>query len=121
VSSVPHKCIKCGKVYPTGDSRILKGCSCGNRVFVYIPESKIKIQKRDEGSKELKSVKVDTIYDKIKTATDETRIESIRVLSPGCYEINLEKIINRKEIIIALGQEGVYLIHLPSILKTKKT
>ncbi|MEM0350402.1 MAG: Zn-ribbon containing protein, partial [Archaeoglobaceae archaeon] len=46
-------------------------------------------------------------------------IESIKILAPGMYEINLEKLLEREEIIIALEEDGRYIIHLPSLLKRK--
>ena len=33
---MPHQCLKCGKVFPSGSSEILKGCSdCGGKKFFY--------------------------------------------------------------------------------------
>ncbi|MEM0022736.1 MAG: Zn-ribbon containing protein [Archaeoglobaceae archaeon] len=41
------------------------------------------------------------------------------MLAPGQYEINLQKLFEREEIIIALEEDGRYVIHLPSLLKKK--
>ncbi len=97
---MPHRCTKCGKIYEDGDMRILNGCECGNNKFEYIPkERKVKEKKADrEGEK----------------------IEIVRIISPGCYEINLENAFKKEGIIIALGEEGKYAIHLPSLLKRRK-
>ncbi len=92
---MPHKCTKCGKVYDDGDMRILNGCECGNNKFIYIPKQK---KEKEEGE----------------------RIEIVRIVSPGCYEINLENAFKKDGIIIALGEEGKYAIHLPSLLKRRK-
>jgi predicted nucleic acid-binding Zn-ribbon protein len=92
---MPHKCTKCGKVYEDGDMRILSGCECGNNKFIYIPKQK---KEKEEGE----------------------RIEIVRIVSPGCYEINLENAFKKDGIIIALGEEGKYAIHLPSLLKRRK-
>ncbi len=89
---MPHKCTKCGKVYQDGDPRILKGCACGNNRFVYVPK-----EKREKKE-------------------DLEAVESVKIISPGMYEINIEKILSRKEIVIALQEEGRYAIHLPSIV-----
>ncbi len=89
---MPHKCTKCGKVYQDGDPRILKGCVCGNNRFVYVPK-----EKREKKE-------------------DLEAVESVKIISPGMYEINIEKILSRKEIVIALQEEGRYAIHLPSIV-----
>jgi hypothetical protein len=100
---MPHRCTKCSKEYQDGDMRILQGCECGNNSFLYVPKEK------KEGKAE-----------EIKTQLSEMGIESIKIIAPGQYEINLDKIFSRDEIIIALQQNGRYVIHLPSLLKKKK-
>lgn len=92
---MPHKCTRCGKVYEDGDMSILKGCECGNNKFEYIPREK-------------------------RVREEEERIEIVRIVSPGCYEINLENAFKKDGLIIALGEEGKYAIHLPSLLRRKK-
>ncbi|WP_457549171.1 Zn-ribbon domain-containing protein [Archaeoglobus sp.] len=101
---MPHRCTRCGKIYEDGDVRILNGCECGNNKFEYIPKER-KIKKKEKVVKEIK---------------EEEKIEIVRIISPGCYEINLENAFKRDGIIIALGEEGKYAIHLPSLLKRKK-
>ncbi|MCS7118780.1 MAG: Zn-ribbon domain-containing protein [Archaeoglobaceae archaeon] len=100
---MPHRCTKCGKIYVDGDMRLLQGCECGNNKFLYIPKER----------KERKEV------EEIKKEFARFGIESIRIISPGQYEINLEKLFERDEIIIALEEDGRYVIHLPSLLKKK--
>lgn len=82
---------------------MLQGCECGNNKFLYIPKER----------KERKEV------EEIKKEFARFGIESIRIISPGQYEINLEKLFERDEIIIALEEDGRYVIHLPSLLKKK--
>lgn len=48
------------------------------------------------------------------------RIESIRIVSPGQYELNLESLLERKEIVMALKEDGTYIVNLPSVFKKKK-
>ncbi len=120
---MPHKCTRCGKIYPDGDSRILKGCECGNNTFLYVPkgmdwpdelpeveESVEIVEEREEVKEEKRDVKID----------DFEKIESVRIIAPGMYEIRLENIFNRDGIVIALQEEGRYVIHLPSFLKKKR-
>ncbi len=98
---MPHMCTKCGKIYPDGDMRLLNGCECGNNKFVYIPKKK-------EEKEEEREIKY------------EMDIESIRIIAPGQYEINIEKLLSDRGIVIALQENGRYVIHLPSLLKKKK-
>ncbi len=104
---MPHRCTKCGRVYQDGDYRILEGCECGNNTFIYIPKSR---EFRDKPDEEYE----------VKRERDEFGIECIRIIAPGQYEINIENILKRDGIIIALREEGRYVIHLPSFLKKRK-
>ncbi|WP_048091078.1 OapC/ArvC family zinc-ribbon domain-containing protein [Geoglobus acetivorans] len=97
---MPHRCTECGKEYPDGDTRILQGCECGNNKFLYIPKSK---------GREIEEIK-----------EQFERIESVRIIAPGMYELNIEKLMEGGEVIIALQEDGKYAIHLPSLLKKKK-
>ncbi|MDK2877070.1 MAG: uncharacterized protein PWQ22_1480 [Archaeoglobaceae archaeon] len=103
---MPHRCTKCGKLYADGDMRLLNGCECGNNKFFYVPKDK-ESARPEEVAKELKKEFL------------RFGIESIRIIAPGQYEINIEKLLEREEIIIALEEDGRYIIHLPSLLKKK--
>jgi hypothetical protein len=102
---MPHRCTKCGKLYPDGDMRILNGCECGNNKFIYVPKEKREPEKQVE---------------EIKKELSGMGVESVKILAPGMYEINIEKLLERDEIVIALQEDGRYIIHLPSLLKKKK-
>ena len=51
---------------------------------------------------------------------DEDRVESVRILGPGSYELNLDSLFERKELVMAIREEGSYALHLPSVFKQKK-
>ena len=104
---MPHKCAKCGRVYPDGDYRILNGCECGNNRFLYVPKEKIANRETAKISEE------------VTEKSEEEGIESVRIIAPGMYEIKLENILNRDGIVIALQEEGRYMIHLPSLLRKR--
>ena len=38
---MPHQCVRCNNLYPDGAKEILKGCSCGARLFFYIKKKNI--------------------------------------------------------------------------------
>lgn len=148
---MPHKCTRCGKVYPDGDYRILNGCECGNNKFLYVPkELKVnRVVEKDD---------IMTVVERLKVKTGESRgeikeivenvekaeidrdvsegvgegveerelmsfgedIESVKIIAPGMYEIKLENILSRNGLVIALQEEGRYVIHLPSFLRKKR-
>lgn len=109
---MPHRCTECGGEFVDGDMQILKGCECGNNKFLYVPKEK-----------EEKEVDVEEKAEEVKSQIAEEmglELETVRIVAPGQYEINLDKVLSRQEIIISLQQNGKYLLHLPSLLKSKK-
>jgi hypothetical protein len=102
---MPHQCTKCGKQYPDGDMRILGGCECGNNKFLYVPKTK---------------VEVETQVEELKEQFSDMGIASVKIIAPGKYELNLDRLFSSDEIVIALQEDGKYVIHLPSLLKKRK-
>lgn len=47
----------------------------------------------------------------------ESRIDSVRILEKGNYDLNLPMLLNRKELVMS-KEDGVYVVDLPSALKT---
>ncbi|WP_424359112.1 Zn-ribbon domain-containing protein [Methanocella sp. MCL-LM] len=47
------------------------------------------------------------------------RIESVRIIEPGTYDINLPVLMSRKELVMS-KEEGSYFVDLPSALKAGK-
>jgi len=41
---MPHKCVSCSKVYPNSSPELLKGCSCGSRIFLYMQNEDVSIK-----------------------------------------------------------------------------
>ena len=124
---MPHKCTKCGREYPDGSTEILKGCgSCGGKKFLYIKEAEIHKDVLEEKSieeiaQESKEEVLEVVGSKKKKEVEMfDRVETIRILSPGSYEINIEKMAQSDERIVSLGNEGSYIIDLMSMAKEPK-
>lgn len=47
------------------------------------------------------------------------RIESVRIVEPGTYDINLPVLLSRRELVMS-KEEGTYYVDLPSALKPPK-
>ena len=122
---MPHKCTKCGREYRDGSTEILKGCaSCGNKKFLYVKEEQLNedvLEEKpireiaDETKEEILEV-VEPVKEK-KEVEMYDRVESIRIVSPGSYELNLEKMAQSDERIVSVGKEGSYIIDLMSMSK----
>ena len=121
---MPHKCTKCGREYKDGSTEILKGCaSCGNKKFLYVKEEELNEDVLDEKSideivVESKEEVLEVIEPKKKKEIEMyDRVETIRIVSPGSYELNLEKMAESDERIVSVGKEGSYIIDLMSMTK----
>jgi predicted nucleic acid-binding Zn-ribbon protein len=121
---MPHKCTKCGREYNDGSTEILKGCaSCGNKKFLYVKEEELNEDVLDEKSideivVESKEEVLEVIEPKKKKEIEMyDRVETIRIVSPGSYELNLEKMAESDERIVSVGKEGSYIIDLMSMTK----
>ncbi len=122
---MPHQCVRCNKIYGDGDSAVLKGCSCGAKLFFYV--KKDKIEKAQEAAKKL------TAEDKQKIEKDVYEIigdnpeaddpiildfESISILEPGKFHIDLVKLFNRdKNALVYKLEDGKYMIDVASTME----
>ena len=123
---MPHQCVHCGKVYPDAAKELLTGCSgCKSHFFYFIKKEyydKINKQIKDEVLQE-KIEEIDKL-DKVKMEKDVREIigiseqeeipvildlESIRVLGPGKYELDLVKLFKNEPIVFKL-EDGKYFI-----------
>ena len=125
---MPHKCTKCGREFRDGSTEILKGCtSCGNKKFLYVRQEEINRgvleeksigeiakEKQDEVL-EVRPDKADRPSIKPKFVEMHDRVETIRILAPGSYELNLEKLAKGDERIVRVNGEGTYRIDLLSL------
>ena len=124
---MPHKCTQCGREFEDGSTKILKGCpSCGGKKFLYIREA----ERHDDVLKEktIEEIARETGEDVLEVREDKRRaeievferIESIRILGPGSYELNLERLARSDEVVVGLEKEGRYAVDIISMAKKKK-
>lgn len=124
---MPHQCVRCDTIYDDGAQEILKGCSkCNGRLFFYIRKEKLEEQKEittNLTEKEKKQIEKD-IFDLIGSEIDREKpvvldFESIRILKPGKYELDLVHLFKKEPLIFKLG-EGKYMIDLAASFKQSK-
>ncbi len=136
---MPHKCTRCEHIFDDGAAAILNGCpNCGWNKFLYVQN-----ETRKDNTEDL-SKKIDTKGDQQSTPAERfinevdqmlgvditkrnvsyemegEKVESVKILGPGSYELNLDSLLNRKEIIMAIKEDGSYALHLPSVFDEKK-
>jgi len=127
---MPHRCVHCGELYPDAAPELLKGCSCGSRFFFFLREMPKKDENKIEefGFEEIEELKPEEkkeiekdIRDIIGIKGDTTPVildlESVKVLKPGKFEIDIVNLFSRSRPIIYKLEEGKYIIDLASTLR----
>lgn len=127
---MPNRCVHCGRIIPAGSKEILEGCEgCGGHFFFYIreellPKLKAEAEKTiiEFGSVDKKKVEED-VRSILKVEDDEKPVvldvESVRVLGPGKFEIDIVGLMSKKPIVFKL-QEGKYIIDLSNLNQEEK-
>jgi len=120
---MPHQCIRCNTLYEDGATEIVRGCKCGGKLFFFIKRNKIEESKNvvvTLTKKEKLEVEQD-IYDLLGLDEKETQpvildFESIRILKPGKYELDIVSLFKNEPLVFKL-EEGKYVIDLPETFK----
>ncbi len=123
---MPHKCIKCGREFRDGSTEILKGCpSCSGKKFVYVREEERHAEVLEEKplaalveGREGRLLEVQRPVQK--EIELHERVETIRILGPGRYEVNIEKLAESDEMVLGLGKEGRYIVDIHSMARVEK-
>ncbi|MCF7860761.1 Zn-ribbon domain-containing protein [Candidatus Woesearchaeota archaeon] len=121
---MPHQCVRCNAFYEDGASEILKGCKCGGKLFFYIRKEKLEEAKNmtsnlsEEESKEIEKDVMDLVGER--KEGDDTPVvldlESIRVLKPGKYELDLVHLFKGDPVVFKTG-DGKYMIDIVETFK----
>ncbi|MBT3398185.1 hypothetical protein HOA55_03925 [archaeon] len=127
---MPHQCVHCSKIIEVGSKEILEGCNaCGGKFFFYIRDEQAdKIREaREIPIPEFNTIDKKQVEEDVRSILkieDEDKpvildLESVRVLNPGKFEIDIVSLMNRKPIVFKL-QEGKYLIDIESGINLPK-
>ena len=68
---MPHRCIKCGQIYPDGSGTLLTGCSCGNRFFFFFKSEDVKLQEEFENLSSDERIEIQQEIEEIIPMEDE--------------------------------------------------
>ena len=119
---MPHQCVHCSKILEIGSKEILEGCdSCKGKFFFYIRDEQAE---RIRASQEEVLPEFNTIDKRkveedvrviLKIEDDEKPVildlESVKVLGPGKFELDIVSLMNRKPIVFK-ESEGKYSIDI---------
>ncbi len=126
---MPHQCVRCNNFYADGSQEILAGCGCGGKLFFFIRQEKMnELVTLQEYAKRLspkeKQDMEEDIYEIAGSEIDRNEpvilnLESIRVLEPGKYELDLVQLFRSEPLIFKMG-EGKYVIDLIETFRNLK-
>ncbi len=120
--------MRCNKFYDDGSEEILKGCSCGAKLFFFVKKERLEeIKKVSEDAnlsdKDKVQIEKDVFeligQDKDPDAPIVLDIESIKIVKPGKYELDLVHLFKGDPLIFKLG-EGKYMIDVIQSFKRHK-
>jgi predicted nucleic acid-binding Zn-ribbon protein len=115
---MPHQCVKCGNIYDDKANEILKGCSCGARMFFFVKKEKLELMKKSisnltaEQKAEIEKDVLNMVGQQ--SEPDQPVIldfESINIVKPGKYEIDLVHLFKKDPLVFKM-EEGKYMIDI---------
>ncbi len=127
-----YKCVHCSSVYTDDAPEILNGCSgegCKSKFFFYIKEEKLKeIEARKELEPELNAREKKQMEKEVRELVgikEEQKpvfldFESIKVLKPGKYLIDVQKLFETGKPRVYRLEDGKYIIDLNIQMPFKK-
>ncbi|MEK6820570.1 MAG: Zn-ribbon containing protein, partial [Nanoarchaeota archaeon] len=125
LNKIVHQCVHCGKIYPEASKELLEGCSCGSHFFFYIKGEQYEKLEREKvepiifGKEQKKQIERD-VREMIGIDEEEPvilDIESIKVVKPGKFMIDIVNLFSKKRPLIYKLEEGKYIIDLASSLE----
>lgn len=114
---MPHQCVRCNTFYDELTQDLLKGCKCGGKLFFYIKKESLNKAKQmvvNLSETDKTQIEQDVLDIVGKSEADEPVVldlESIKVVKPGKYEIDLVHLFKGEPVIYKLD-EGKYVIDI---------
>jgi len=124
---MPHQCVHCKRIIPSGGKELLDGCSdCKGRFFFYVREEQLEnlkeqpveipVFEKDKVEKDIREMAGITDAD----APVILDLESVRAIGSGKYELDLANIFRKDRPLVYKLEEGKYIIDLSPVLKPMK-
>ncbi len=117
---MPHQCVKCGALYGDASEAIIKGCKdCESKLFFYVKQDYLdKAKERTSNLTKVEKNQIEKdVYDIIGDEIDKDipvvlDIESINIIKPGKYELDLVNLFKKKQPLIYKLEDGKYVVDI---------
>lgn len=127
---MPHRCVHCSKTYGDGAREILYGCSCGSKFFFYLTAEKLaKLQQQTDMQISLSPEEKSQIEHDVREMIGAEDVhdapiildfESVKVLKPGKYVLDLHNLFSQERPLVYTIEEGKYFVDLNAQMHVKK-
>lgn len=117
-----YKCVHCSEIYEDGSNEVLEGCkSCKGKFFFYIKNDKLKEILANKEMPELSNVEKKQMEKDVRDIVgvnpeEEAPIfldfESVKVLKPGKYLLDLTKLFSMNRPRVYQLEDGKYIVDL---------
>jgi len=121
--------VRCNAFFEDGSDVIIKGCTCGAKLFFFVKKDKLeKVKKvREEFAKlsldEKRQVEEDVLQLVGENPDPELPVildlEAIRVVKPGQFELDLVQLFNADNPLIYKIGEGKYIIDIAETFRRR--
>lgn len=123
---MPYKCVHCSEIYKDGSQEVLTGCTnCKSKFFFYIKEEKLQeILRQQEQAPQLTAEEKEQMEQEVREIVGLEEqpempvfldFESVKVLKPGKYLIDLSKLFVKKKPQIYQLEDGKYIVDLSGL------
>ena len=124
-----YKCVHCSSIYKDGSQELLTGCTnCKSKFFFYVKEEKLKqLMESGELEPKLTSDEKRQIEEDVRDIIgldeddEETPVfldfESVKVLKPGKYLLDLQKLFAMDKPRVYQMENGKYIVDLNKLPK----
>lgn len=122
---MPHQCVRCAKVYESHSAELMKGCTCGSRVFLFLKSDLKPVEAAKDAAVEQK--KYAWLEDELAflskdkpVSVDLDAVENLRILEQGSYEFDLPSLMKGDPLVIR-SDKDIYYVKLPNPKKPPPT
>ena len=122
---MPHQCVRCSQMYEDGSDALLKGCNCGGKFFFFMKKQDVQqVQEMTENlttqdKTQMERDALDLVGEKRDHKPVVLDLESIRVLKPGKFEIDLVDLFKGNPLVYKL-EDGKYVIDIVSTFQSSE-